>query len=180
MSVVRQLIIDGVTVPVYAMTEISQTYSKQRASYRSRMRNGDLKQRVIWPLSGAKLTTTISGNGIIPPGIGEDGLVDYDGSIVISCVGHRGITSASNVITLPAARRSDAGSEPYGRALTPGGWRETPLALVGDTATLTAVSGAPQYQAVYFPELTCFADPPSEEHPQHGPVFRWTLIAEEI
>jgi len=182
MSDVRLLIVDGVTVPVFASTTISQTYDKQSATYRSRMRSGTLKQRKVWPSGGAKLITTITGSGMIPPGIGEDGLVDYDNSFVLSCVGHRAITSTSNVIALPAARRSDSGSEPYARVRVAGTdkWVPTAVSVVGNTATLTTVTGAAQYQCLYFPEITVFADPPTEEKPRHGPEFSWTLVAEEI
>lgn len=177
---VRQLIIDGVTIPVYSSVELEQRYGKRRAAYRATMRSGVLKQRRIWPQTGAFLTTTISGRGLIPAGIGEDGSIDYDNPIVISCVAPRSILSASNTIVLPAARRTDSGSLPYGRALVNDRWQNTPVSIITNTATLTAVAGASQYQCVYFPEITCFADPPSEDHPQRGPSYNWALTAEEI
>lgn len=175
MSAVRQLIVDGVAVPVYAMTGISQRYEPVHATYRARMVDGSGKQRTLW---SGKLRTVITGQGLIPAGLSA---IDFTASFTLSCVAHRAINSASRVITLPAARRSDSGSTPYGRAAVGDTWVDAPVAsLVGDTLTLTEISGATQYQAVYFPELTVFADPPTEDHPEHGPSFSWSLTAEEL
>lgn len=171
---VRQLIVGGVTVPVYAMIEISQRYEDISATYRSRVRSGSAKHRTIF---SGKIRTVVAGSGLIPAGLQT---VDYTTSFTLSCIKHRGILSASPNIALPTTRRSDAGSEPYGRALAGDTWIETPAVMVGDTAQLTPVSGATQYQAIYFPEITVFADPPTEDKPQHGPTFGWSLIAEEV
>lgn len=175
MSAVRQLIVDGITVPVYAMTGISQRYEPIRATYRARMVDGSAKQRTLW---SGKLRTVITGQGLIPAGLSA---VDFEASFTLSCVAHRAINAAGPVFTLPAARRTDSGSTPYGRAAVGDTWVDAPVdSLVGNTLTLQTVSGATQYQAVYFPEITVFADPPIEEHPEHGPSFGWSLTAEEL
>lgn len=171
---VRQLIVDGVTVPVWAMISISQRYEPVQGSYRSRMRSGTLKQRTIW---NGKMRTVVTGSGVIPAALTG---IDYTGSFTLSCIAHRGVLTASTSVALPSARRSDAGSEPYGRALVGDQWVATPVSMGGDTATITAVTGATQYQVVYFPEITVFADPPTEDKPEHGPNFGWSLVAEEI
>jgi len=171
---VRQLKINGVAVPVYAMLNISQQYTPLQAVYRARTAGGSLVQRTLWD---SKLRTVVTGSGVIPPGISD---IDYSSSFTLSCVAPRSLVSASANITIPAARRTDAGSTPYGRALTGDTWESTPVTMNGNVAELTPVSGATQYQVVYFPELTVIADPATEDHPSHGPVYGWTLTAEEV
>ena len=172
---VRQLIIGGVTVPVYAMTEISQRYEPLQASHDRRTADGTLITRTLW---SGKLRTVISGSGLIPPGLAD---LDFDSNMTLSCVAHRAITQAGNVFTLPAARRTDSGSTPYGRAAVGDAWVSTPVdSLVSNTLTLTAVTGATAYQAVWFPELTVKARLVSEDHPEHGQAFGWSVEAEEI
>ena len=175
MSTVRQLIVDGTIVCELSTIDISQTYERVRGSYRARMRDGGLKQRTIW---SGKLRTTITGNGLIPPGIS---LIDFDSSFTLSCIGHLAVNTTNTSVVLPSARRSDAGSEPYGRALNCGGkWNPTDVTMVGDTANITPVAGAEQYQVIWFPEIVVFADPPVEAHPEHGPTYSWSIVAEEI
>lgn len=174
----RNLIIGGITVPLHAVLEgIQQTYDPLQARSRGRLADGSLQQRTTW---SGKVATSIRGRGVIPAGL--QGL-DYTQPLVISCVAHRAITSAGRVITLPAARRSDAGSLPYGRAEVMRGntpqWVDTGIDVVDDVATLTEVPGAVRYQAVYFPEITVFADPPAESKDGHGTVFGWQITAEE-
>ena len=52
--------------------------------------------------------------------------------------------------------------------------------MAGDVANITPVAGATQYQVVYFPEISVFADPPVEDKAERGPSYGWTLIGEEI
>lgn len=172
---VRQLIVDGVAVPVYASVQISQIYEVLRGTTPKRMRDGSLRWRTVW---SGKLRTTISGSGVIPAGFSG---IDFDDSFTLSCIAHRAVNSAGTTITIPATRRTDAGSTPYGRALVGGKWVPTTVTgIVSNVATLAAVTGATQYQCVYFPEIVVFADPPTETKPEHGPSFGWSLVAEEI
>lgn len=171
---VRQLIVGSVIVPVYAMTDISQQYADISARSRKRTADGTLITRTLW---SGMLSTVITGSGLIPSGLQE---VDFDSEFELSCIAHRAVNSATNTITIPAARRSDAGSEPYGRALVGERWVATPISgIVANVATLTAVTGATRYQCIYFPKITAAGDL-TEEKPQHGPVFGWTLTAEEV
>jgi hypothetical protein len=175
MSTVRQLVVAGVDVPIWAMIDISQRYETVTSTFRSRMRSGTLKQRTIW---SGKLRTTITGSGVIPAGLGE---IDYESSFSLWCVAHRSVQHATTGIQIPANRRTDAGSLPYGRALVGEKWISTDVAsTVDNTINLVAVSGATQYQVCYFPKITVFASPPIEDKPQHGPVFGWSLVAEEV
>lgn len=171
------LIIDGVTVPLYASTEISQRYAPLEASSITRMASGTARKQTLAGWVG-KVTTEIFGNGLIPSMLGEDA-IDYSVPLTVSCIAHRSIVSASSSIAISSKRRTDAGNVPYGRALVGDRWVNTPCSMVGDVATLTPVSGATQYQAVWFPELTMFLTPPREGHPQHGPNFDWIITGEE-
>lgn len=171
---VRSLILGGVEVPLLAALEIRQAYEPLQATNRRRMADGSAKQRTRW---SGKRRTTLSGRGVIP--LGLDAL-DYSQPLTLSCIEGVGICSASPNIVLPAARRADAGSEPFGRARIGHEWHATPVNMVGHTAELTPVAGAIQYQAVYFPELLVFADPPQESKGGRGPDFSWQLTAEEV
>ena len=111
----------------------------------------------------------------MPAGLQE---LDYTNAITIKCIAERAVTSATNVISVPAQRRADYGVE--GRALLSGVWQSTPVSLVGDTATLTTVAGATQYQAIYWPELVCFADPPAEQRNARNNGYGWSITAEEV
>lgn len=170
---VRKLIVGGVEIPIQASHTLNQTYKVLQAAQRRRFLNGDLWQRKTW---GGKLETNITGTGIMPSGFQE---VDFDNPIVIACVEALGINSVSNVIVLPVNRRADAGSEPQGYAIVDGELVETTINVVGDTATLGIVAGASQYQARYFPLITCMAEPP-EEDLTRGSAYGWSLIAEEV
>ena len=118
------------------------------------MGDGGIEKQTLAGTIG-KLKTTISGSGTIPVGLQG---VTFTGPLVLKCHQHRAITSASRIITLPPTRRSDAGSVPYGRAYVGHEWVATGIGIVGDTATLVEVTGATQYQAVYFPEITVIVE----------------------
>ncbi|MBS0442820.1 MAG: hypothetical protein JSR38_12755, partial [Proteobacteria bacterium] len=85
-----------------------------------------------------------------------------------------------NVITLPAARRSDAA--PFGFALDASGLlRPTAVTLAGNVATLIAVAGATGYQVLYYPLLTIRAPAgPRCSYDAAGAVASWELTCEEV
>ena len=168
----RVLVIGGIEIPLNSSHNLSQTYEPQQAVTRIRMADGSLIQQISW---GSKLLTTIDGSGVIPSGLQ---MLDYTASIVIKCVAERAVTSASNVIDIPSERRSDY--PPEGRALLNGKWQSTPVSMSVDEATLTAVPGATQYQCIYWPELTCFCDPPSESRGVRNSDYGWTITGEQV
>jgi hypothetical protein len=168
----RYLIIGGIEVPLKASYGLSQDYEPVQAVNRPRMMDGSLKQQTAW---SGKLKTVISGNGNMPPGIDT---LDYSSAITIQCIAEQAVSSVSNLISVPSARRADYGVE--GRALVAGVWQSTPVSLSVDTATLTIVPGATLYQAVYWPELVCYCDPPSQKRNARTSSYSWQIQAEEI
>jgi len=173
---VRKLIVDGITVPVWSSTGIRQEYAPIEAVSRTRTADGSLIVRELW---SGKLRTTISSDGPAPPGLRA---IDNSNPYEIWCIAPIAINSASNVITLPATKRSDTGSEPLGFAEVGAEMVPTPLVLSGlddTTATLTTVSGATQYQVRYFPKLTVMS-PPVRFSLTRGVGYDWTLEAEEV
>jgi len=173
MSSTINLILGGVTVAFEASHEIAQDYEPLESSGILRMSDGTGVKQTFW---SGKTKITTRGNGRFPPGLLG---LDYSGSLSMSCVTPRAVDSASNVITVPAARRSDVSM--IGLALVNGRSVPTGISLVDNTATLTTVSGAAAYQVLYFPTFIVYAQRPSESNNarswgQHG----WTLVAEEV
>lgn len=166
------LIIGGIVVPHLGALQITQEYRPIESVARRRMGSGRLFQQTHW----RKLATTINiPLAWIPPALVS---VDWDANIQIACVAPRTAQSVANAITLPAARRSDAPID--GFAVVGNQLVATPLNLVGDVATLTAVAGATAYRVNYYPLLTCYASPPEEQLDAAGAVYGWRLEAEEI
>lgn len=168
-------------VPIESALDFSQTYEPLGGVARLRMMSGAAVQQVSW----RKLRTTLSGAGWWPSGLEN---LNYDDPLTLLCAAPRSILSASNVIALPTARRTDAGYTPVGHARLSGGATQvgggelvtTPLSIVADVATLTAVAGATGYQVAYWPVLTVLADPPTLEADLPAAAHRWTLTAEEV
>ena len=174
-------VLGGVVVPVESVLDFTQGYEPMGGTARLRLMSGAAVQQVWW----RKLRTTLSGAGWWPSGL--EGL-DYDSALTLLCAAPRTLLSASNVIALPAARRTDAGYTPIGHARLPGGGTQvgggdlvpTPLSIASHVATLTPVTGATGYQVAYWPALSVLADPPSMESDLPAAAHRWTLTAEEI
>lgn len=166
------LSVGGVEVPLCAALELTQTYEVIGGSAVMRMASGAAVKQSHW----RRLRTTISGAGWVPPGL--DG-IDFDAAVVLKCTAPLSMSSASNVIVIPAARRSD--TAPFGFAHLPGGERrETPVSMSTDTATLTAVGGAVGYSVCWYPQLNVYAQAPTQTaDPARGSVS-WELVAEEV
>lgn len=163
----------GVIVPQHAALDLEQTYEPIGGYTTRRMLSGAGSKQTHW----LKLRTTIRGSGWIPAGL--DGL-DFSAPMELKCIKPRAVTSAANVFTIPAARRSDAGYEPAGRALVDGQWVESSVGMVGNTATVAAVAEATQYQVLYYPQLQVIADPPREVLDASGAAYSWSLNCEEV
>lgn len=177
---VRQLVVDGITVPVWSTTGIQQSYEPQQAVYRRRTADGALVQRSLW---SGKLRTVIAGNGFAPSGLQE---VDTSAAFEIWCVEPIAINSALTTVTIPANRRVDTGAEPLAFAVV--GIELVPTTITNLTdinakttndAILQSVAGAAGYQVRYFPVLTVMADPIRQDL-NRGTGFGWRLEAEEV
>lgn len=175
MSVVRRLLLDGTALTVYESADISQDYEYAEAVSFRRKANGGLVRRELW---AGKLETTVSGRGLVPSGLSA---FDFSSTYTLSCIAHRSVSSTSNVITIPAARRSDTGAEPYALVFIDDIWQTTGIDSVStDEYTITAVAGADLYKLYYFPEITVMSSPPTETWSQGTTPFGWQLVAREV
>lgn len=164
--------LDTVTVATMAGLTFSQEYSPLGGSQLLRTLNGAGFKQQNWQ----KTKITTRGSGWIPAGLQE---LDYSVSMTMKCSAPRQQQGVSNVFTLPSARRSDTGYEPFGFGLVGDEWISTVTNVVTDTATLTVVTGATEYRVLWYPELTVFAEPPTDTGNLGDGNYEWTLEAEE-
>ncbi|MDV7393840.1 hypothetical protein RZS08_20850, partial [Arthrospira platensis SPKY1] len=101
------LTVDSIRLPIQVAGEIRQTYEAFGGYTLLRLGLGAAVHQETW----RKTRTTLAASGLVPPGLAA---IDWAQSHTLGCVAPRSIQSASNVITLPAARRTDAA--PYGFA----------------------------------------------------------------
>lgn len=176
----------GIKVSPQGALSFSQSYSDEEGSSILRMMSGAAIKQSAW----SKLNVTTTGTGQYPPGLGA---LDYTQPLTMKCAQPREVTSASNVIALPAGRRTDTGFTPIAFALlSPTGgdslldprWQPAELALASNIATVTPVSGALQYQVWYWPQISVFAKLQpvdwSGQPAGSGHAYSWTLEAREI
>jgi hypothetical protein len=169
---IRTFQLGTVAVPLHARYTLEQSYEPRRAVWQPRLASGSMIQRTRW---SGKLATTVRGAGRAPAGLMS---LDYTATMSMYCIAGRAISSTSRTITLPTTRRTDTGATPIGRAWVGDEWYDTTLSIAANVATLSAVSGATLYQVVYWPLLTVYAQPPTEEWQQNGD-HTWSLTAEE-
>lgn len=162
--------IDSIEIGFDAANTLNQTYEDLGGRSLRRKLDGTAHLQTAW----SKVRTVITGQGDVPEGL--DGL-DYTTTHTLYCAAPRSIASASNVITLPATRRSDWA--PHGYAIVDGRQVRTAVSIATNTATLTTVSGATGYVCAYYPTLTVYLDPPRKTFAGRGPVIGWELTAEE-
>ena len=166
------LTIDGLRLPLPVAGEIRQSYESFGGFTVLRLGQGAAVHQEAW----RKTRTTLSASGLIPPGLAA---VDWTASHTLGCVAPRSIQSASNVITLPAARRVDAA--PYGFALDAVGLlRPVGVSVAGNAATLAVWPGAVSYQVLYYPLLTVRAPAGVRaEYDAAGAAAGWEMVCEE-
>lgn len=166
------LMIDGLRLPLPIAGEIEQSYEFFGGYTMLRLGAGAAVHQEAW----RRIRTTLSASGIAPPGL--DG-IDWSQPHTLGCVAARSIQSASNVITIPAARRTDA--PPYGWAITAAGLLiPAAIAVVGNIATLGAVGGAIGYHVAWYPLLTVRVPAGlSVRFDAHGALASWELACEE-
>lgn len=175
--------VDTVSVTKYDALNYSQDYSYIESSSLVRFMNGRGFKSVNW----TKISTTLSGSGILPIGISQ---LDYTGEIVLRCGAPRSIMAVGNVIAMPPYRVDNDGNptttaeyreddiySPTGLAWVNGFWQPTPVAIAGNVATMTTVAGASRYMVQYFPELVMlFPERPSESYDSNGDTS-WSFTA---
>jgi hypothetical protein len=169
------LIIGGITIPRLASLDFSQSYENIGPHTLQRLGDGTgLPQSHGWN----KIATSISCSGWAPEGL--DG-VDWKAAagVAIACIKPRSIKSASNAITIPAARRTDHG--PWGFACVGDELVSSPVSLTGNVATITTVSGASGYLVEWLPLITCFSqNGVRANYDSGGNAYGWTLDAEQL
>lgn len=124
-----------------------------------------------------KLYTVINGQGRLPAALGG---VDWSAAVEVSWASPVRIQSASNVITAPAARRTDEWV-PHGYALVDGAEVATDISSVsGDDYTLATVAGATAYELAYYPKIMMLVDQlPRQNFNARGEASSWSLSARE-
>ena len=163
-------------IPTLAALEIEQGYDLIGGESVFRTTQGLGLKQATW----AKRQITTSGGGWLPPGL--DGL-DRSAPITLACVTPCSVPAdlATRQATLPATRRSDAGHVPWGLAfLADGGTVKTAATLVGNVATLAAVTGAVAYVAMYLPQYSVWAGRPTVSGSRSDASYRWEIVCEEV
>ena len=170
---ILNLIIGGIEIPFESSHVINQSYSPLGASNVLRMADGSGFKQTAW-FGKTKIET--SGTGKLP--LPLRGL-DYESQIVMECVEPLTEYSASNVITLPTARRSDVSI--LGFATVSGRAVKSAVSISGDVATVTSVANATGYHVIYYPKFTVFLSRPNEDDTARSLSSRsWSIEAVEV
>lgn len=179
---------NSVTVSFVESLEYSQSYSNIGGSSVTRMMSGRGVKQSNW----SKLSTTISGSGMLPPGLST---LDYTGVLVLKCGAPRAVTSLTTSVALPAYRKDSYGNAtsvvdfrlddiyfPKAQAFLNGAWVPTSISLTGNVATCGTVAGASKYRVDYFPEMEVIVpEEPTDSFTLTGTQsFSWSLKAEQV
>lgn len=167
-----KLIVAGVEIALQTFP-VNQSYKPIEGAPVHRMLNGAALKQQHW----RKLGTSIAGDGWAPPALAA---VDWSVPVEISCIQPRAIHSGTVNATLPAARRADLDVNVLARAVVNGELVETPVSVLVNAATATAVAGASSYQFWYYPKLSFYSSGPTESLDLAGAAFGWQLEAEEV
>lgn len=162
----------GVLVPLTVALNLNQSIARVGGRSSLRFANGTSLRQQAWQ----KLRVTLSGDGWVPLGLDS---LNFEATMQFRAGVPHALRANGNVITLPVARRTDAGYLPFARAHTADGDVATPVALDGNVATCTVVSGALSYTVSYYPQLTVWADPPEQQFDRAGASASWELLLEE-
>jgi hypothetical protein len=168
-----------VVVPVHVSAAgLTQSYQELVSQTLYRKMDGSAAVRRSWK---GKIRTDIQGRGLVPHGL--QALCTATGTVTVSCIGHRSVRSASNVITIPAARRTDTGSTWYARKWNNDVYTSatgTTTTGAPHTVTITLASGETNegYEIVYGPKLTGYPSLSEETYTQND-GFSWSLTVEE-
>lgn len=136
----------------------------------ARLSDGALVSMTHWE----RMSGTISGSGWMPPGL--HGL-DYSQPMELRSTKVHSVAGPGLVHTLRGTPRSDVA--PWAQALVGGQWIDTPCALAGSTATMTAVTGATLYRVCWMPIYSVKAKRPSETQDSGTASHSWSITWEE-
>lgn len=139
--------IGNIAIAPAAGFEVRQTYDDDLARTLLRMKSGAGVIQYRW----RKTRSRISGNGWEPAALDA---IDRSVSHAVSCVEPLSVYGATTSITIPHTYRTDTGYTVQAAALLGDEIVATPVSMAGQNATLTAVSGATQYQVIYYPIIT--------------------------
>lgn len=172
---VPDLQVGSVIVPQRAGVDLTMEFEPLEGGSLLRMSDGSLKKVVIW---SGKTAARVRGAGRLPPSLQ---LLDLSSSHVVKACAPRAVSSATNTVTIPAARRTDLSSSVIGVALLDGfGAIETEVvSVIANVVTLTSVAGAVGYQALYFPQFTAFVSDLGETYDRRRAQTRWSLRVTE-
>ncbi|WP_148211451.1 hypothetical protein [Thioalkalivibrio sulfidiphilus] len=159
-------------VELHARLRWTQSYTPIGGSTVQRLSDGAGHKQSRW----RRTATVLTCEGWIPPGLGS---LDYAGALEMRCVSPRAIAGPGTSFTLPAARRSDSGYEPFGFARLGDEWLPTAVMMTGDQANLDPVTGADSYRVLWYPQLMVLTDGPEEDTDGGAATYRWRLAAEE-
>lgn len=139
--------IGSVEIPHISGFDVRQTYEELAAKTILRTKSGSAVLQTRWQ----KLKSSISGSGWLPAAL--DG-IDKTAMQAVSCVAPLAEFGATTSITLPRTFRTETDYYPQAVAIKSGDMIATSISITGQVCTLGAVSGADQYQVVYYPIIT--------------------------
>lgn len=171
---IRSILFGSFALQVHASLDLQQNYFPKHNRTYIQLQDGDeVQQKSFSGLIDAEIT----GKGIIPPGLHS---LDFDNPMYVSFSKARRIRGVTTAIVLPTKRRSDAGSEPFAKALTQAGQViDVSMSMAGDTANLVD-PGVPvsEYFVYYFPKIYAWVEEPTEGGGR-GNDFNWSIRVRE-
>jgi len=151
---------------------IRQRYEPFGGSTEQRMADGTGYKQTHW----RKTRITSAGSGPLDPALEQ---LDYSRPLELWCVKPIGVSGTALAYELPpiAKRRPDVA--PWAWAQVGGGWVETPLDVLGDIATVTAVPGAISYRVSWLPRYMVLTDGVISDFDESRGLYDWSLEARE-
>lgn len=156
----------GVEIPPHAGVPVITDGDLGAGSGDVRLSGGTLVSLTRW----RKRAGTISGQGLMPPGIGG---LDYSQPLELRSTKVRTVGGPGLVYVLPWTPRPDVA--PWALALVRGQWVRTPCSTVDGVSTVTPVDGAEQYQVWSMPVYSVKAQPPDETQDHVARTHGWAL-----
>lgn len=163
--------IGNITIPDASGFDVRQTYEEIASKTTLRTKSGGAILQSRWK----RIKSTITGSGWEPAAIDA---IDTAAMQTVYCVEPLSVYGSSTTIVIPHQYRTESEYAPQASALVSGLLVATPLSMAGQTATITAVSGATQYQVNYYPIITGILTI-SKSGDIDNQVRGWTLTVEQ-